>query len=215
MLSAAARHAQSLRRLPFWAMIAAVTVILTLGGFAAHGFDDNGFRLGSELAWRFTFLIYFAAVILGPLARLVPGARVQRFEGLGRQLLWGFCASFGVFLTSLLLPNSLTPIIPGHGGLTTGMVLFVVFGGGLTIVIAYAASPQPNLGERSRKTILGVGLSYFWLAYALNGFSHLSDPHRPDAFYGASVMLMGLALLLRFADRFVSKPRLKSGPHQA
>jgi hypothetical protein len=56
--------------------------------------------------------------------------------------------------------------------------------------------------------MLGVGMACFWLAYALTGLARISGPHRPDAFYGFSLSLMMIALLLRFADRLVA--RIKS-----
>lgn len=210
MLSASDRGA-GFRAPPIWGMIAIASALVCLGGFAAHGFGENGLRLGSELTWRFTVLAYFAAAIAGPVTRLVPGKRLQRLGQERRQLLWGFCASFGVFLASLLVPNTLAPAASVHQGLTAGMIVFAIFGAGLTMVIAYAVSPQPSLGERSRRAILGVGLSYFWLAYTLNGLSHISGPHRPDAFYGFSLVLMMIALLLRFADGFVVKLRGRGG----
>ena len=95
------------RAFPIWGMIAIASALVCLGGFAAHGFGENGLRLGSELTWRFTVLAYFAAAIAGPVTRLVPGKRLQRLGQERRQLLWGFCASFGVFLASLLVPNTI------------------------------------------------------------------------------------------------------------
>ena len=52
-----------------------------------------------------------------------------------------------------------------------------------------------------------VGMATFWLAYAVTGLSHISGPHRPDIFYGFSLSLMLVALLLRFADCFAVKIR--------
>ena len=195
-----------LPRLPGWAVIGVVAASLALAGFSARGFSDNGFRLGSEFAWRFACLIYFAAVIAGPLARLIPSKRVKRVCQERRQLIWGFCASFGVYLASILLPN--TAPVPDHG-LTAGMTIFVFFGGLLILVIAYTASrPAAHfLGEHISRTMLYVGMATFWLAYAAAGLSYISGPHRPDIFYGFSLSLMVIALLLRFADCFATKLR--------
>lgn len=196
-------------RVPFWGMVAIATALVGLAGFAAHGFNDNGLRFGSQLTWRFASLVYFAAIIAGPLARLLPWPALKRLLAERSQLIWGFCASFGVFLASLLAPNTLTPPSLDHEGLTMGMALFVFFGAGLAIVVAYAAAPQPNLSEQARRAILGAGMAYFWLAYTLTGLSHLSGPHRPDGFYGFSLMLMVAALLLRFADQMVTKMKAR------
>ena len=194
-------------RIPFWSLIALAAVLVCLGGFAAHGFDENGLRLGNQLAWRFACLVFFAAAIAGPVTRLVRWEWLRRAGQERHQLIWGFCASIGVYLASLIVPNTLTPASLDHEGLTAGMMLFVIFGAALTIVIAYVASPRSNLAEQSRKTLLAVGMSYFWLAYALTALSHLSGPHRPDGFYGVSLILMLAALLMRFVDNFVKKMR--------
>jgi len=194
-------------RVPVWAMIGTAAALIGFAGFAAYGFRENGLRLGNELAWRFTCLVFFAALVAGPASRLMPWAWLRRVGEERHQLVWGFCASVGVFIATLIIPNATTPSSVEHEGLTLGMALFAIFGGVLTAVIAYVAVPKPQLGEQSRKAMLGVGISYFWLAYTLTGLSHLSGPHRPDAFYGISLVLMLAALLLRFADRFVAKNR--------
>lgn len=193
-------------QLPAWGMIGAVAALLALSGFAARGFSDNGYRLGSEFAWRFTCLVYFAAVTAGPLARLIPSRTLKRVCQARRQLVWGFSASFGVYLASLLLPNTMP--VPDRD-LTVGMTIFVIFAGLLALVIAYAASrPAAHfLGERISRTMMAVGMATFWLAYAASGLSHISGPHRPDIFYGFSLSLMLIALLLRFADCFITKLR--------
>ena len=195
----------SLPRLPLWGVIGIACALMALCGFAARGFSDNGIRLGSEFAWRFTFMIYFAAVIAGPLARLVPSQTLKRICRERLRLVWGFCTSFGVYLASILVPNTLSA--PDRDGATAGMTIFVVFGTVLALVIAYSASrPAAQfLGERTSKAMVQVGMATFWLAFAGSALSHISGPHRPDLFYGFSLVLMVAALLLRFADCFVRK----------
>lgn len=193
-------------------MIGLAAILIFLGGFAARGFSDNGLRFGSELTWRFTFCVYFAAIAAGPLARLMPIESVRRICEGRRQLIWGFCVSFGVFLASVLVPNTFTQPGLDRDGLTAGMSVFIILGTILVLVIAYTASHGAShfLGDKARRTMLGAGMSYFWLAYALTGLARISGPHRPDAFYGFSLVLMLIALLLRFADRFAAKIRAGS-----
>lgn len=192
-----------------WMLIGAIAVLLSAAPWFAQGFADNGLRLGSEFAWRFTFLIYFLAIIAGPMARLMPSAALRRLCEERRQLIWGFCASFAVYLFGLLLPNLLLPAGPDNEGLTGGMMIFAVFGSALVGIIAFAARRDAAqiLGEKARATILGVGLSTFWLTYSLSGLSHINGPHRPDLFYGTSLVFMIVALLLRFADCMAAKIR--------
>jgi hypothetical protein len=185
--------------------IAAVAVLLTLVSIAATGLSETGIRVGSQMAWRFSFFVFLAALVAGPLYRVAP---LCRFLGPhGRQLIWSFCAALGVYLASVLVPNLLRLPLPQAQGLDIGMLVFVVLCGLLAAITAYAASPEAarRLGEKAQRAILAIGLSYFWLTYAVSGLSHISGPHRPDLFYGLSVSLLVAALLVRFLDRFLAK----------
>jgi hypothetical protein len=193
---------------PLVAGIALVTALLVLGAIVFRGFAENGFRLGSQLAWRYTFFVFFAAMVVEPVCRLTA-----RFlpdfswpESLSRKLFWGFCASYGVYLLSVFLPN----VIRLSGGAT----LMVVFGGSVALVMALTSAPvkrqngnkdgAPLIGERTRRTMFGLAIIYFWSCYSLMALARISGPHRPDAFYDISISLMLIALLLRFAERWFS-----------
>jgi hypothetical protein len=55
-----------------------------------------------------------------------------------------------------------------------------------------------------RKVLLGTAAIYFWLCYSLMALARISGPHRPDAFYDVSLSLMIVALLIRYADRWLA-----------
>jgi hypothetical protein len=134
------------------------------------------------------------------MARLFPTLTPP--ESLGRKLIWGFCASYGVYLLSVF--------IPGVISLSAGATLMVLFGGSVALVMALTAASLKRLGDkpvipvRVRRVLLGVATGYFWLCYAVMGLSRIYGPNRPDAFYGLSVCLMVTGLLVRFADRWFS-----------
>jgi hypothetical protein len=191
-------------KVPLAGLVGLAAALLALGIMALDGFHDSGLRLASEAAWRFASFVFFAAAIGGPLCRLIPMEICKQLGALRRQLIWSFCASYLVFLATLILPNTVGGVT--HEDATAGMTLFSLFGGLTCGVMAYTASSEAAvlLGERARRALLSVSGSFFWLTYALMGLAHLSGPHRPDGFYGLSLSLMILALLLRFADRFVA-----------
>ena len=184
--------------------IALVAVGLVLGAIVARGMAENGFRLGSQLAWRYTCLVFFAALTAGPVCRMVSrlGRGFSCPENLSRKLVWGFCASYGVYLLSVFVPNVLA--------LSAGATLMVAFGGAVTIVMALTVAPlkrlgaAPLIGDRTRRAMLGTAAIYFWSCYALMALSRISGPHRPDDWYGFSLGLMVAALLLRYADRWIA-----------
>ena len=187
--------------------IAFVAVALVIGAILFRGFAENGFRLGSQLAWRYASLVFVAALVAGPLCRLA--ARIfPTFtppESLGRKLLWGFCASYGVYLLSVFLPNVIR--------LSPGATLMVLFGGSVVLVMALTAAPIKRLGDKPlipakiRRVLLGTAAGYFWLCYSLMGLARIYGPNQPDAFYGISLCLMLTGLLVRFADRWFSPDR--------
>jgi len=183
--------------------IAAGSLLLVLGAILIRGFSENGFRLGSQLAWRYGCFIFFMALVGGPLARiatrLVP--RMSFPDSLGRKLVWGFCASYGIYLLSVFIPNAIKP--------SAGATLMVLFGGGVALIMAVTAAPLARLGRpplipnKIRRVLLGVCAIYFWLCYSLMALARIYGPHRPDEYYGISICLMVAGLLVRYADRWL------------
>jgi hypothetical protein len=182
------------------------SALLVLGAILMRGFAENGFRLGSQLAWRYASFIFFLALIGGPLcriaARLFP--RLSPPDSLSRKLVWGFCISYGIYLLSVFIPNVIQP--------SAGAALMVMFGGGVVLVMAVTAAPLARLGRppvlpnNIRRVLLGTATIYFWLCYSLMALARISGPHRPDDYYGISLCLMVVGLLVRYADRwFVPK----------
>ncbi|HYS46334.1 MAG TPA: hypothetical protein VEM35_07830 [Rhizomicrobium sp.] len=185
-------------------LIVLIALALVLGAILLRGFAENGFRLGSQLAWRYASLVFFLALVAGPTGRVaahfLPGLTPP--ASLSRKLVWGFCASYGVYLLSVFLPNVIR--------LSAGATLMVLFGGSVALVMAVSAAPLKRLGDKVvipqkvRRVLLGTAAGYFWLCYCLMALARISGPHRPDAFYGISLCLMVVGLLARYADRWVS-----------
>jgi len=197
---------------PLVGAVTILAVLLVLGAILARGFSENGFRLGSQLAWRYASFVFVAALAMGPLCRITA-----RFfpaftppESLSRKLVWGFCAAYGVYLLSVFIPNVI------H--LSAGAMLMTVFGSTVVLVMAITAAPLVRLGgppilpDKVRKVLLGTSTIYFWLCYSLMALARISGPHRPDAYYDLSLSLMILALLLRYADRWLAHRNGVTGP---
>jgi hypothetical protein len=193
-------------------LTAILAAAVTFATIAANGFGENALRLGSQAAWRFAFLVFFVLLVAGPVCRLGPFAICRALGPHLRQLVFSFCAAMAVYFGSLIVPNTIRPVGVTHEGMDAGMMLFAFFSGALTAAMAYAAGLRAALalGEKARRAILAIAAIYFWLCYSLTALARISGPHRPDLFYGTSLALMILALLLRFTDRFVAKWRQAS-----
>ncbi|HWM62215.1 MAG TPA: hypothetical protein VNN98_08675 [Rhizomicrobium sp.] len=184
--------------------IALGAAVLVLGSILLRGFAENGFRLGSQLAWRYAAFVFFAALVAGPACRVaayfIPSLTPP--EKLSRKLVWGFCVSYGIYLLSVFLPDVIRP--------SAGASLMVLFGGSVVLVMALTAAPLNLPGGRAiipanvRRVLLAIASIYFWLCYCLMALARISGPHRPDDFYGLSLCLMVVGLLARYADRWVS-----------
>jgi hypothetical protein len=187
---------------PLVGAIALTAAVLVVGAILLRGFSENGFRLGSQLAWRYSSFVFFAALVAGPACRIAARfmAELTPPESLSRKLVWGFCASYGVYLLSVFLPNVIR--------LSAGATLMVLFGGGVSLVMALSAGPllggRAIVPKKIRRVLLAIAASYFWLCYSLMALARISGPHRPDAYYGISLCLMVVGLLARYADRWVS-----------
>src|SRR6185312_6123209 len=76
---------------PLVAGITVVAIALVLGAIQARGFSENGFRLGTQFAWRYASFVFFAGLVADPACRL--GAHFfpafQAPDSLGRRLIWG------------------------------------------------------------------------------------------------------------------------------
>ena len=188
---------------PLVGAIALGSASVVVWALASRDFSDNGFRLASQLAWRYAFFLFFCSLVGGPLcriaARFVPG--FQPPADLSRRLVWGFCASYGIYLLSVFLPHVIRP--------SAGATLMVLFGGAVVTVMALAVAPLTRLNDRpvlakGRRALLVAATGYFWLGYSVMALARISGPHRPDAFYDISLSLMVVGLLVRFADRWFS-----------
>jgi hypothetical protein len=180
--------------------IASGSLLLVFGAILARGFAENGFRLGSQLAWRYGCFIFFLALVGGPVCRIAARLFPRRSfpDGISRRLVWGFCASYGIYLLSVFIPNVIHPSI--------GAALMVLFGGGVALVMAVTAAPLARLGHspiipnKIRRGLLCICAIYFWLCYSLMALARIYGPHRPDHYYGISLCLMIAGLLVRYAD---------------
>ncbi len=201
------------RKVPWlkWSMgtlvggIATLAVVLVLGAIVARGFGENGLRLGSQLAWRYTCLVFFAVLTCGPACRISHRLfHTSCPESLSRKLVWGFCASYGVYLLSVFLPNVIQ--------LSAGATLMVLFGGTVAAVMAATIVPitlkgHVLIGNKTRRALLTIAAGFFWSCYALMALARISGPHRPDVWYDFSLSLMVVALLVRYADHWFRQNR--------
>jgi hypothetical protein len=190
-------------RLTAPALAALAALGVGVAGLVLNRFGDHALGLATQLVWRFNCLLFFAALMAGPLGRLITPLHMLADKS--RPLLQGFCAAMGVYFAFILLPNLFAvPDGVRPSGITAGMTMFVFFTGSVTLVMAASVNNSlcDKVGPKACRTMLGVATIFFWLCYSLIALSHISGPHRPDYFYELSLILMLMGLFARFADHF-------------
>jgi hypothetical protein len=198
---------------PLVAAIALGCAAVGIWALVSRDFSDNGFRLASQLAWRYAFFVFFLSLVGGPICRIAERfvAGFKAPPDLSRRLVWGFCASYGIYLLSVFLPHVIDP--------SAGAALMVLFGGLVVAVMAVTVAPLTRRNDKpvlakARRALLVAATCYFWLCYSIMALARLSGPHRPDAFYDIGLSLMVVGLLVRFADRWFSDFPRPAGSEQ-
>jgi hypothetical protein len=176
------------------ALLAAASVILNVS-------DGNGWRVAAEMVSRFSLLLFVAALVVEPLARLIL---TQFMQAVGRErgnLTLGFAAASAVALACLAAPSNL-----GGEGMSAPAMAYCALTTMILVVMLFSGHPATIrwLGAPAWRALQRIATSYFWLVFTLAGLEHLVGPHRPDGWYGFSLLLLTAALLLRFADSFMA-----------
>jgi hypothetical protein len=195
------------RRKTTLALIAtAAALAIGAAAFVRHGGDGNAARFAAQMVFRassFAFLLYYLATPLGRLVRSRPTLLVAR-ERVGLAL--AFACTHVVFLGLTVMPDYENGMrIPLA---TLAFAAFSMLILGVMLLGEYAGRAGAEWRPALR-AMEAVGVCYFWLTFACDDLSHVYGPHRPDGFYGASLVVLVVALLARFADSFKEHYRLR------
>ncbi len=176
------------------ALLAAASVVLNAN-------DGNGWRVAAEMAGRFSLLLFVAALIVEPLARLIPTKLLQAVGRERGNLTLGFAAASAVALACVAAPSNL-----GGEAMSAPAMAYCALTALILVVMLFSGHPATirYLGAPAWRALQRIATSYFWLVFTLAGLEHLVGPHLPDSWYGFSLLLLTAALLLRFADSFVA-----------
>jgi hypothetical protein len=190
-------------------LMAGVTLAAALAAAAAlsRGAGPNGIRFAANLVLFSSSLVFVLYYVAGPLSRLLSVARLLGEERFA--LAYGFAGMMAVFVFLALEPDYATGAHTSLASLTYG---------GLTagVALAFVMSAGSKRAERSvaMRTVQSLSCGYFWLVFAFTDADRMIGPHRPDGIiYGLSLLLLAIALPIRFADAFMARRKAAmSGP---
>ncbi len=178
-----------------------ISALLVVGSLTLGGGDGSLWPLAAEMVSRFSLLIFVAAMVVEPIARLIPSA-VTRAAALERSsLILGFVAASAISLICVAAPSEL-----GGEPMTIPAIAYCLLTAGILTVMLFSGHPATIrfLGAPAWRSLQRISTAYFWLAFALTGIGHLVGPHRPDDWHGVALLLLVAALILRFADTFAA-----------
>ena len=185
---------------------AAIGLGVAVVSFLWHGGDGNAARFAAQMVFRASsvaFLVYYLAM---PLARLVPTRATLTLGRRRNGLALAFVGMYVVFLGCTLTPDAMSG---AHVPLAT--LFFCAFSGLiLAVVVAGAYAGRADAAWRSAwRAMETLGIGYFWLVFAIDALDHVVGPHRAGSdYYGISLLVFAMAILVRFADSFAQRYRL-------
>jgi hypothetical protein len=183
----------------------AAGVLIAWISFLFGGADLNAARGASTeilLAASFVFVAYYVAAPISRLFRSDIGRTIgeERFA-----LAYAFAGMMAVFITCILTPDTVSGARIPLPSLTYAVMTVLV-----GAVFLLSAGNKRADGSVTLRTFQSLSSGYFWLLFAFSNLDHMVGPHRPDDNpYGLSLLLLVLALIVRFADAFML--RLKAG----
>jgi hypothetical protein len=190
---------------PLFALAAALLATVT---YARSGPDS--WPYASDIVLRFATLVFPIAIAAGPVGRLILGQDDWRPGRWSRMSVLSFAAVYAVFLVCVALPYFVTDTrMPLE---TMGFCFFNAF---ILCVLAITATERFShvVGNRTVDTMNRVAAFYFWVVFAFADVAHLYGPHRPDGFYGLSLLLLVASVLIRFGDALVARVRNHLAEH--
>lgn len=178
------------------------SVLLAAGAmFLGQG---AGWRDAAEMTFRLSVLLFVAAMVVEPLARLIPAMPMRAIARERGSLILAFAMAAIVSLACILAPAYL-----GVEKMSAPTIFYTGLTAAILIVMLFSAHPATIrfLGAPAWRTMQRIATAYFWLVFTLTGIDHIVGPHRPDAWYGLSLLLLTGALMIRFIDAFAVKMR--------
>ncbi|MBV9541161.1 MAG: hypothetical protein JO167_07815 [Alphaproteobacteria bacterium] len=193
-------------------LFAALCAALLAAASLAIAPEGAGWRTAAEMVTRFSLLVFGAAMVVEPLSRLMPLPATQALakERGGLMLAFAivsFMALGCMYAPARLSAEHLTAPAIAYMGLTS-LVLMVLLFSSHPATIRVLTAPVWRSLQR-------IATAYFWLSFLLVGFDHLIGPHKPDGWYGFSVLFLVAILLIRFADAFVAHLLARNPTRQA
>lgn len=184
----------------------AAGLLVAVAAFVWHGGDNNAARFSAQMVFRASSVAFLLYYLARPIARLFPSLPTLMLARERFGLALAFVCMYAVFLSCTLTPDYMNgariPLATYAFSIFSALVLAVV------IVGEYAGRATDPSWRAAWRAMESVGVAYFWLVYAINDLDHISGPHRVDHYYGASLTILVLALLVRFADAFMQRYRL-------
>jgi hypothetical protein len=164
----------------------------------------NPWAFAADMVSRFSLLLFLAAMVVEPIARLIPSALTEAAARERPGLMIGFAFAIAVSLACLMAPTLMgTEKLVAPNAVYSALTAFIV----VVLMVSSHPATMRLLGERAWRALQRIATAYFWIAFSLTGIDKTVGPHRPDDWYGVSLLLLVAALLIRFTASLVAQFR--------
>jgi hypothetical protein len=178
-----------------------LAVLAAWVSFLYQGGDMNAARFASSVVLFSSSIMFSLYYMAGSAARLIRSEVTKAFGEERFAMAYGFIGMMGIYLATILMPDFLL-----SGRIPLPSLVYVVFTAIVGAVFLVSAGNKRTDRSVTLRAFRGLSSAYFWLAFAFIDMDRMIGPHRPDANpYGISLLLLVIALLVRFADAFAQK----------
>jgi hypothetical protein len=181
-----------------------ISAVVAAGAMNMASDGMSPWSSAAEMVSRFSLILFVAAMVVEPIARLIPTDVTEAVARERPSLMIGFA-----FATAASLACLMAPVYLGTEKLAGPVTVYSAMTAAIVVVLLSSSHPITKrvLGERAWRTLQRIATAYFWVAFSLIGIDKMVGPHRPDSWHGISLMLLVGALLIRFMDTLVAHHR--------
>jgi len=197
-------HGRTVYTAPIVLTALAAAVLLAAGTLVFEIGNSFAWRDAAENVSRFSVLVFVVAISAEPLSRIF---RTRFTRGLARErssLILAF-----VVASFVSLVGNLASLRLGGAPLSLPALAYAVLSAAILIVMLFSEHPatRKRLGGPAWRTMQRIATAYFWLVFTVTSLNHLSAPDVTDRWWGISLLLLIIAVLIQFVDGLWSKLR--------
>lgn len=190
------------------ALVLASSLAVGIATLFLHGADGRAWFAATENVSRFSAMVFLVLFAGEPIAYFLPSTTPLSRERNRKAIDAAFLCAYATYLAFLVARLTFAP---SASAIETAILCTAASVAPVALAWSSAGGKTAQRGI-ARSAVRTAAIVWFWLVFVAGDIDHLYGPHRPDRYFGISLLLLTGALLLRFAAALVRKLRAGRNP---